>query len=671
MAKRSIKDNGLSGFDDTAGNNPPHGPIPVIADVLKGSEYALTIFTGEEIASVELFDKSGKPYLRCAVNGKDRPAKPEEIVRQLYLRKLMDVYKYPPERIAVEKAVYFGSAVHEKAADIVIYERNAPTIPYIIVEVKKPKRRDGIEQLKSYCNAEGSPIGVWTNGSQTVALHRQPPNNFRNLADIPKATQTLAEMLDERWTMADLNKRNKLVHERTTLQGIILDMENLVLAGAGVDAFDEVFKLIFAKLYDEWNAQRGKQPRYLEFRVGSSTAIEFASKIDDLFAKAKAQWRGVFADGEQIGLEPAHLLICASFLEDVRLFNSNLQIIDEAFEYLSVKAAKGEKGQYFTPRHVIDMCVKMLNPTADEYLIDTAAGSCGFTVHGIFHVWGQDEFILKPSQWQLEYASTHVYGLDFDPRSIKIAKALNLIAGDGRTNVYRANTLDPRNWSPEVRVGMRDRLRHFSSGTRDVWNKENYRLFDFDVLLTNPPFAGDVQDNQIIQQFSIAKNEKGKWPAKAGRDMLFIERNLEFLKPGGRAAIVLPQGRFNNAGDGLLRRWITERARILAVVGLHVNTFKPHTGTKTSVLFLQVWNNEKGTENYNPERDDYDVFLATSERSGKNSSGDYVYIIGLDNTPALDQHSHRHVDHDLNEIATEFRKWGRRQQLHFCLGDAV
>jgi type I restriction enzyme M protein len=167
-----------------------------------------------------------------------------------------------------------------------------------------------------------------------------------------------------------------------------------------------------------------------------------------LFTKAKAQWRGVFADGEQIGLEPPHLLICGSFLEDVRLFNSNLQIIDEAFEYLSIKAAKGEKGQYFTPRHVIDMCVRMMNPTADEYLIDTASGSCGFTVHSVFHVWGQDEFTtIEPSKWQLEYASTHVYGLDFDPRSIKIAKALNLIAGDGRTNVYRANTLDPRNWS--------------------------------------------------------------------------------------------------------------------------------------------------------------------------------------------------------------------------------
>lgn len=129
-----------------------------ITEILKGSEYALTIFTEKEVKAIELFDKGGKPYLTCTASDKPRPAKPEEIVRQLYLRKLMTHYRYPKERIAVEKPVYFGSAVHEKAADIVIWEKDAPTTPFIIVEVKKPKRKDGLEQLKSYCNAEGSPI---------------------------------------------------------------------------------------------------------------------------------------------------------------------------------------------------------------------------------------------------------------------------------------------------------------------------------------------------------------------------------------------------------------------------------------------------------------------------------------------------------------------------------
>ena len=131
-----------------------------IADILKGSEYALTIFSPKEVQALQLVEKAGKPYLTCFVTEKQRLAKPEEVVRQLYLRKLMDHYGYPRERIAVEKPVYFGSAVHEKAADVVVWEKDAPTTPYIIVELKKPKRKDGLEQLKSYCNAEGSPIGV-------------------------------------------------------------------------------------------------------------------------------------------------------------------------------------------------------------------------------------------------------------------------------------------------------------------------------------------------------------------------------------------------------------------------------------------------------------------------------------------------------------------------------
>ena len=152
-----------------------------VTDILKGSDYALTIFTENEVKSLRLFEKDGKPYVTCAATDKARAAKPEEIVRQLYLQKLMKEYGYPKERIAIEKPVYFGSSVHEKAADIVVWEKDAPTTPYIIVEVKKPKRKDGLEQLKSYCNAEGSPIGVWTNGGETIALHREEPNIFRNL----------------------------------------------------------------------------------------------------------------------------------------------------------------------------------------------------------------------------------------------------------------------------------------------------------------------------------------------------------------------------------------------------------------------------------------------------------------------------------------------------------
>jgi type I restriction enzyme M protein len=265
-------------------------------------------------------------------------------------------------------------------------------------------------------------------------------------------------------------------------------------------------------------------------------------------------------------------------------------------------------------------------------------------------------------------AGSHVYGLDFDPRSVKIARALNLIAGDGKTNVYRANTLDPKMWNEEVRVGMKPRLRRFPKDQeRDNWNREHYRYFDFDVLLTNPPFAGDIKDSRIIHQYDIAKGSKGKWETSVGRDILFIERNLEFLKPGGRAAIVLPQGRFNNSSDEEIRRWIAERTRILAVVGLHQNTFKPHTGTKTSVLFVQTWDEDRKSPTYNPKVQDYEVFLATSLKPGKDTSGEYIYRLGPDNAPLLDEHGHMIVEHDLDDMGLAHRTWvSLRKQQQQC-----
>ena len=96
----------------------------------------------------------------------------------------------------------------------------------------------------------------------------------------------------------------------------------------------------------------------------------------------------MFPEGLAFELSDSHLAVCVSSLQDVKLFNSNLLVVDEAFEYLVNKSAKGEKGQYFTPRHVIDMCVQMLNPKRGEYMIDTASGSCGFPVHTIFKLTG-------------------------------------------------------------------------------------------------------------------------------------------------------------------------------------------------------------------------------------------------------------------------------------------
>jgi type I restriction enzyme M protein len=512
-----------------------------------------------------------------------------------------------------------------------------------------------------------------------LILHREDPNVYRKIDHLPYVNQTLAEVIDEQITIDELTKRNKLVSERLSLKEVILDLENLVLANAGVDAFEEVFKLVYAKLYDEYTAENDpRRKRLVKFRAAGETHRELYDKINGLFKDAIKQWKGVFLPGEKIDLTESHLAVCVSFLQDVKLFNSNLQVIDEAFEYLVTQVSKGSKGQYFTVRPVIDMAVKMLNPKVYEYVIDTAAGSCGFTMHSIFHVWGGELTAQKPERWQTDYAAEKVFALDFDPRSVKIAKAINLIAGDGRTNVFRVNTLDPRTWDEEARQKLKDHLYDFEDEKLNERNQESYRYFDFDLLLTNPPFAGDIKDSRILHQYELAKKwlaidvesltdsdkrdeylanpyrhayqSSGMWGTKQSRDVLFVERNLDFLKPGGRMAIVLPQGRLNNIGDGALRWWVSGKARILAVVGLHVNTFKPHTGTKTSVLFLQKFNDDPSSDTYCPTVEDYPIFFAVSQHPGKDNSGEYIYLKGLDGLPVLDLFGHKIIDHDLYDI---------------------
>ncbi len=361
----------------------------ILQTILKDSNYHLSLFDQGEIdrlrATVFMKKARGKdvPYVKCVVRGRDIRLNPEEVVRQLYASRLINRYGYPKKRLAVEYSVNFGRA--KKRADIVITDKDRPDTPYTIVEIKKPRLRDGKSQLRSYCNATGAPIGVWTNGEQISHYNRKDPNYFEDISDIPQANQSLADILNERFTLKDLILKDKLVNERKSLKDIILDLEDEVLANAGVDVFEEVFKLIFTKLYDESLSQADKNflnrfvPQVTAMRVADPSALYFAgknyddfrkavesvddatfrpmefrntgqtdtelkNKIQNLFNRAIEKWPGVFPQGSTFELSDSHLAICVSGLQDVKLFNSNLLVVDEAFEYLVNKSAKGERG---------------------------------------------------------------------------------------------------------------------------------------------------------------------------------------------------------------------------------------------------------------------------------------------------------------------------------------
>lgn len=619
-------------------------------------QYGLSVF--KEINPEQVLDfseKEEKYYLQCLKRNKSVVAKPEEIIRQLMIYKLVNFYKYPLNRIDVEVDVQFGREVGKKRADIVVYRKDGKA-EYLIVEVKKPDVKDGLGQLKSYANATGAPILVLTDGKIQNNILRTDPNLFEDLLEIPKFNETVEDVRSKKITYENLE-------EILNLKQLIYDLQEVVLANSGVDSFDEIFKMIYAKLYDEIETPRNENRR---FRViAGATNRENLNNISRLFEDAKSQWRDVFKANDEIEIPENAIVPAVSLLQKYRLFGSNLQIIDDAFEYLINLDAKGEKGQYFTPRHVIDMAVKMLAPTSKDFVIDTAAGSCGFLLHAMQYVWQKEltkeKFGESYDVKQKDYAEKHLFGIDFDPRSVKIGKAMMLIAGDGKTNVTYANSLDSELWNEETRARFRPFLQTFKDSEKNRGNQEKMEDFGFDIVLTNPPFAGEIKGvllNRYDLGFKWNNNfeKTSKHQNKVSRDILFIERDLNFLKPGGRMAIVLPQGVLNNTQMEYVRQFILNKAKLLAVVGMHANTFRPHAGVKTSVLFLQKW----GKDEKIPA--DYPIFMAVSKKGGKDTSGEYVYRKDKEGNVMYDAQGKKIINHDLDEIAEEFLKFSNQKK---------
>lgn len=644
-----------------------------ISKILKDTELSLKQFTQEQIKNLEKrieekdLGEGVKPYAKCIIRDKEILIKPEEIIRQLFAEKLMNEFGYPKENITFELPVKSVGRDKENVdfADIVVFTDSTKTQAYIIFEIKRPDEKDVDQQkkqLESYCRVEGASLGSLINGDDIEKYYinnldeNSKTRGLQEISVLPKFGENLSDVLKgERQTLKYLIKHDRLRTE--TLKKIISDLEQRFSANDSSDkSFDEILKLVYCKLYDEsshnddadYISRDIKRQQKINSEIGyyealenidddDFTLLEFRAKNDEdetevfkriekLFDDAQKNWKGAFAPNTKLDMQPSTVKSCVLEFQNVKLFNSNLEVVDEAFEYLVNKNQKGEMGQYFTPRYVIDMCVRMLNPKKEETMIDTASGSCGFPMHTILHVWNKRDNLTtaKREQWEKDYVRDKVFAIDFSEKAVRVGKILNIITGDGHTNVLYLNTPDYDRWETQFKKNPDWWAKYNEGFTRLEGLRENpnsYEKFNFDILMANPPFAGDLDDKKILGRYELSKNAKGEIQNKVGRDVLFIERNLNFLKPGGRMAIVLPQGRFNNSSDKYIRDYIAERCRILAVVGLHGNAFKPHTGTKTSVLFVQKWD-----EKLCPKKDDYDIFFATMQEPSKDNSGDKIYV---------------------------------------------
>lgn len=377
-------------------------------------------------------------------------------------------------------------------------------------------------------------------------------------------------------------------------ESIVGRLQELVLANSGEDEFQEIFKILVAKLYAEKFPRRGAR-----FGARESSAAT-ANAVNSLLAQAAAHWPGIVEGNARSRLANDHLAICVDAIADHSICDTNFEVLDGFFEFLASRVAKGAKGQYFTPRQVIECCVRILNPTPNETVLDPACGSAGFLVHVLNHNANRLKVPVR------EYSAKKLWGCDFDQRAIQVAKALMLVAGDDNSNLHQLNSLvkaeagdlmDMANRAPRLAIEdlLRSKMRKFRG---------------FDVILTNPPFAGEIRESALLHSYEVARRNR-----RIERDVLFLERCVQLLRPGGRLGIVLPHNKFGGANWSYLREWLIRHVRIVAVLGLDRNAFLPHTHQKTSVLF--------GVKREKPIRRPAGepVLFVLSESSGKDSAG--------------------------------------------------
>jgi type I restriction enzyme M protein len=590
-------------------------------------------------AGLKIIDVNGAEFIFCPVRQKAYKVngRPEEKVRFWWLYRLKNEYGYPFEQLAVEVPVKVGATEAKKKADIVVYTDSSHKTARVFIEVIKPNRKDGVDQLRVYMNATGCRLGVWSNGTppHTYLLRIEPTRtgeepDWRELRNIPRRNERLDDV--------DTPITRRELAPVLDFLDILRECEDYIKAHEGVSPFEELFKLIFAKLYDERvNLKKDSSPA--KFRVGVFESPELAKKRieSDLFDQAKKRWSGVFTESDAILLSSQTLAFCVSALQMTYLLKSNSDVLGAAFEVMINPGMKGDKGQYFTPRHVIQMCIDILDPNEDQTIYDPACGSGGFLISAMDKVFKKIEAERddrrEVSGNRTEYASRNVFGMDYDHTIAKVAKTYMLIWGGGRSNIAVCDALNEDSWSD-------DALAKFTDGTGKA-----RRLRTFDLIATNPPFAGDNAAEETIFKYDLSIKSSPRGPVRVtriARDKLFVERCIKMLSPLGRLAIVLPRGTLKNYSDEPVRRYILKYTRVVAVVGLGSDMFKPFTNTKTCILFLQK--RAKPLASAQEALQDPKIVFAVTERPGKDKSGRLV------------RDAAGHIVSDLPDIAAYVRK---------------
>lgn len=508
-----------------------------------------------------------------------------------------------------------------KYADTVVYIiRNARKIPHILIETKAPGKPLDWEQAESYAQRLGAPYFLVTDGKiwhwyQTG--ERQ--GESKRIKNAPKPPIYMEE--ETLIAFEDLNE----------LQRVVSKCHDIIRNEEGFDptiAFDEISKLLFAKMQDEREVEQGfkddqnRAPKSsYEFKINKDELPEeVGRRIKEIFERAKNKYPEIFEstteDIKYIKLRFPTIFHIVEELQSYTLQETTIDIKGATYE-LFIKGTFTGKGlgQFFTPREIVEFMVDIVEPKRKHFILDPACGSGGFLITCMNRVFDEIDELYRqrgldnPKQEKWKFATKHLFGIDLNERMTWVAKMNMVMHGDGHGGIFTHD-------------GLKDSER--IEPILDIVKKRG----GFDIILTNPPFGSKIKNQGILAEYELGRGRKSQLT-----EVLFIERCLKLLKPEGILGIVVPDGVLSNMTLKYVRDFVREKSVILAVISLPAETFQPYgSGMKTSLLFLK-------------KKDEFgklkqgDIFMAIAQNVGYDATGRST------------------GKNDLPEIREEFRKW--------------
>lgn len=535
---------------------------------------------------------------------------PEEQVQAEIYCQLILKYGYPKEQIKNFVSVPMGSTTKE--ADIVVYSDAKCEKPYIIVECKEEEVSEQAfkmaeDQAFSYAHALAGEIKwVWVTSRIKNTFFKFDKNSQKkeDATDIPifgvneiapykfvKDAKNIKEQKGQQFFDLSIVTEDELTHR-------FKQAHNALWAGGQLnpsEAFDELDKLIFCKIWDERKPRKKGEPYDFQIIIEkgnddketrSKTNQSLQKRINALYEEGRKKDPEVFKDNIRLSAERIRTIV--EYLQDINLNKTDLDSKGRAFETFMGSFFRGNFGQFFTPRPIVKFIVDVLPITHESLVLDTSCGSGGFLLHALEKVRREaDSFYDEDTKehwrhWH-DFAEKNLYGIEINEQISRAAKMNMIIHDDGHTNVITADGL------------LSDKA------LQDFTKNQGFKYNRFDFVITNPPFGSSIKQNEkaYLSQYNFGQsdvswldttNTKVKDRATQSTEVLFIEQCYYFLKENGYLAVVIPDGILTNSSLQYVRDQIEEWYRIVAVISLPQTAFTATgAGVKSSVLFLRKY----------------------------------------------------------------------------------